>query len=303
MVENLTDKFGDFCAVNNISFSVKPGEIFGFLGANGAGKTTTIRVLCGLLIPTSGEVEVGGIKLQKGDEIAIKKDVGYMSQKFTLYDDLTVQENFSFLAKLRNLENETFVKRQKYLLDFISFKKPLNTFIYELTPGIKQQVSLAAAILHNPEVVFLDEPTAGTSPQMRARFWALIQELVKEGKTIFVTTHYMDEAEQCHRIALMHSGEILALDTPENLKKDKFPEKLYEFYPKQAINYSKIRDLRNNPEFSYFEPYGFRFHAVFNKESKSEKVENFKNELSKEFNIQETAPTIEDVFIRTIEEK
>lgn len=207
-VKNLTVQFGDFFAVNNISFSVDKGEIFGFLGANGAGKTTTIRVLCGLLIPTSGEIQAPG-----------KAKVGYMSQKFTLYNDLTVGENLDFIAALRKLDKQTYLKRRKELFDFISFDKPIKTMVQDLPGGIKQQVSLAAALLHNPEIIFLDEPTAGVSPASRERFWFLIKQLSQQGKTLFVTTHYMDEAEHCERIALMRDGKIIALDSPENLKK------------------------------------------------------------------------------------
>lgn len=231
-VSNLSVKFDDFYAVNNISFTVKKGEIFGFLGANGAGKTTTIRVLCGLLHPNAGTVAVGGIQYKTvSDEILIKQKVGYMSQKFTLYNDLTIAENLSFIASLRNLDHHAYIKRRDFILNFISFNKSLKTFVRELPGGIKQQVSLAAAILHDPEIVFLDEPTSGVSPAMRARFWALIRDLAKLGKTIFVTTHYLDESEQCERIALMRNGEIIALDTPHNLKTRFFPEKILGINP------------------------------------------------------------------------
>lgn len=175
-VSELTVKFGDFVAVNNISFSVGTGEIFGFLGANGAGKTTTIRVLCGLLVPTSGRVQISDVSFEEGSE-AMKSKVGYMSQKFTLYNDLTVDENFAFTASLRKLPRLTLNKRKDELLEFINFSKPTNTLVRDLPGGIKQQVSLAASILHDPEIVFLDEPTAGVTPAARARFWALIRAM------------------------------------------------------------------------------------------------------------------------------
>lgn len=207
-IDNLSVKFGDFLAVDHISFQVKKGEIFGFLGANGAGKTTTIRVLCGLLTPTSGTVSVPE-----------KSKVGYMSQKFTLYNDLTVAENLDFIAALRKLEQQTYVKHRQELFDFISFDKPIQTMVKDLPSGMKQQVSLAAALLHDPEIIFLDEPTAGVSSVSRERFWALIRQLAQQGKTLFVTTHHMEEAEYCERIAFMHEGKIIVLDSPENLKK------------------------------------------------------------------------------------
>lgn len=300
-VHDLAVIFGTFAAVNNITFSVSRGEIFGFLGANGAGKTTTIRVLCGLLHPTRGNVTVGGTAFtNKAAEIAIKRKVGYMSQKFTLYNDLTIEENLAFMASLRGLDTTTYLKRRDYILNFISFTQPLDSFVKSLPGGIKQQVALAAAILHDPEIVFLDEPTAGVTPAMRARFWALINDLARLGKTIFVTTHYMDEAEQCERIALMRSGKIIALDTPANLKTKTFPEKLYEFSPHTQVSYTDIQGLKNRPEFSYFEPFGLRFHAVFNQLPTTAALQQ---ELQQDFVVREIAPTLEDVFIRTTEEK
>lgn len=223
-VENLSVKYDDFYAVKNISFLVEEGEIFGFLGANGAGKTTTIRVLCGLLIPSEGKAVVGGVDVES-DPFAVKKKVGYMSQRFTLYDDMTVAENLSFAASLRKLDDNFFEEQKKRLLDFIHFAQSPDSMVRDLPGGIKQQVSLVASLLHDPEIVFLDEPTAGVSPAFRQRFWELIRQLAEAKKTVFVTTHYMDEAEQCGRIALMRDGELIALDTVDNLKKNSFPRK------------------------------------------------------------------------------
>ncbi len=295
-VSNLTVKFGDFTAVDNISFTVKRGEIFGFLGANGAGKTTTIRVLCGLLPPTSGEVSVGGVGFDTG-EMAIKRKVGYMSQKFTLYNDLTVEENLAFSASLRKLDRTTFLKRRDFILNFISFQRPLISFVKDLPGGIKQQVSLAASMLHDPEIVFLDEPTAGVTPAARARFWALIRDLAAQHKTIFVTTHYMDEAEQCDRIALMRTGRIVALDTPAELKKAVFPAQLYELDPRGKIDYARLQELRRDPGIEYFEAYGLRFHAAF----RSTMAAQLKSRLERDFHVREIVPTLEDVFIRIVE--
>ncbi len=300
-VSDLDVKFNEFYAVKNISFSVQKGEIFGFLGANGAGKTTTIRVLCGLLRPSGGSVTVGGIKYEtEMDEMNIKQKVGYMSQKFTLYNDLTIEENLTFMASLRNLSNHTYIHRRNFILDFISFNRSLKSFVRELPGGIKQQVSLAAAILHDPEIVFLDEPTAGVAPAMRAKFWSLIRDLANLGKTIFVTTHYLDEAEQCQRVALMRTGAIIALDTPNTLKTHFFPKKILEMTPKTEISYSKIIELQQHSEFKFFEPYGLRFHAEFDD---SEVALKLKNSLATAFEIKEINPTMEDVFIKAVEGK
>ena len=229
-VKNLTVKFGAFTAVDHISFHVHPGEIFGFLGANGAGKTTTIRVLCGLLEPTSGDVRVAGLDPKKGLE-AVKARVGYMSQKFTLYPDMTVDENLEFAAALHKIPPEIHKRRRKEGLEIIAFKAKTSQLVRELSGGTKQEVSLVAALLHDPEILFLDEPTAGVSPVSRSRFWSIIRGLSQRGKTVFVTTHYMDEAENCGRIALMRDGQIVALDNPANLKKNTFPEPLFELTP------------------------------------------------------------------------
>ncbi len=221
-VQNLSVRFGDYFAVKNISFTVRSGEIFGFLGANGAGKTTTIRVLCGLLVPTEGKTLVCGLDVQK-NSFDVKKKVGYMSQKFTLYDDMTVKENLDFAASLRKLDTKNFKEQKEKLLSFIHFRASEKTLVRELPGGVKQQVSLVASLLHDPELVFLDEPTAGVSPAYRQRFWVLIQELAKSGKTVFVTTHYMDEAEHCQRIALLREGALIALNSPLGLKQESFP--------------------------------------------------------------------------------
>jgi ABC-2 type transport system ATP-binding protein len=296
-VRNLTVKFGDFCAVDNVSFTVARGEVFGFLGANGAGKTTTIRVLCGLMRPSAGAGSVAGAALG-GDERAIKSRVGYMSQKFTLYDDLTVEENLSFIAGLRDLDSATYVQRRDHILKFIEFQRPLDSMVRDLPGGIKQQVALAAATLHDPEIVFLDEPTAGVTPAARARFWALIRDLAVRGKTLFVTTHYMDEAEQCDRIALMRTGQIIALDTPARLKTTTFPGELLELEPRATISYAAVQALRNHPGVAFFEPYGMRFHVALRPGAGADAL---RQELSQTFHVRAITPTLEDVFIRTVE--
>lgn len=233
-LRNLTVKFGDFAAVNDLSLSVEQGEIFGFLGANGAGKTTAIRVMCGLLLPTSGDVRIAGMDFSKGKN-AIKRKVGYMSQKFTLYDDLTVIENLNFKASMRKIPDALAKQRLESVFAFIGFTSGEDTMVRDLPAGVKQQVSLAATLLHAPEILFLDEPTSGVSPAVRARFWSLIRKLAGEGKTVFVTTHYMDEAEQCGRIALMRAGKLIALGSPAQLEKESYPSGLTDAGKKPTL--------------------------------------------------------------------
>lgn len=294
-VKNLSVQFGDFFAVKNITFDVKKGEIFGFLGANGAGKTTTIKVLCGVQRPTSGEVCVNGESYE--DITALKGQIGYMSQKFTLYDDLTVYENFSFNSSLRKLDRSFFQKRIKELLDFIGFEYPLHALVADLPGGIKQQVSLVVSMLHDPEVIFLDEPTAGVTPYYRNKFWDLIRTLSKKGKTVFVTTHYMDEAEYCDRIALMRTGEIIALDTPKNLKKKVFPEKLLEISNLDKAN-NVIEQLKEDKNILSLLPFGSRYHLIL-KDLAAHK--EFQLKYSHIFNVKEIEPNLEDVFVRLVE--
>jgi ABC-2 type transport system ATP-binding protein len=296
-VDGLTVKFGDFAAVKNVRFSVNRGEIFGFLGANGAGKTTTIRVLCGLLTPTEGIVRVAGCDFSDGG-LALKRKVGYMSQRFTLYDDLTIDENLLFASQLRKMDDTVFRRRRRELLDFISFKRDSKSLVKDLPGGLKQQVSLAAALLHDPEVVFLDEPTAGVTPASRERFWALIRQIAERGHTVFVTTHYMDEAEQCGRIALMRNGELIALDSPERLKHAAFPRGLIELEPRDDRVARAAARLEGHPALSLFEPYGMRYHVEV---ADQELWLGLKEELERDYFIHEIKPTLEDVFIRRVE--
>ena len=214
----LTKKFGSFTAVDNISFDVEKGEIFGFLGANGAGKTTAMRMLCGLIHPTSGEGKVAGYDIQKNSEM-IKKNIGYMSQKFALYDDLKVWENLRLYAGIYGMKDAQISKNIDALLDRLGFEKERNTMVSSLPLGWKQKLAFSAAIFHKPKIVFLDEPTGGVDPIARRQFWEMIYEAAASGITIFVTTHYMDEAEYCDRVSIMVDGRIEALDTPGNLKK------------------------------------------------------------------------------------
>ena len=215
--ENLVKRFGDFVAVDQVTLKVKRGEIFGFLGPNGAGKSTTIRMLCGLLSPTEGRATVGGFDLATQPE-SIKKTIGYMSQKFSLYDDLTVEENIDFFSGIYGVPLRLRHERKDYVLKMAGIADRATTMTRLLSGGWKQRLALGCAILHQPPILFLDEPTSGVDPIARRSFWNLIYELSEAGNTIFVSTHYMDEAEYCHRLALMYRGRIIALGTPAGLK-------------------------------------------------------------------------------------
>lgn len=217
-VRDLTKKFGRFTAVDKISFDVKKGEIFGFLGANGAGKTTAMRMLCGLSFPTSGTGSVAGFDVMKQAE-EIKSHIGYMSQRFSLYNDLTIWENMMLFAGIYGMSKQESEERALWLLDRLQFMSEKDTIVGSLPLGWKQKLSFVIATIHRPEVIFLDEPTGGVDPITRRQFWELIYEEAASGTTIFVTTHYMDEAEYCSRVSIMVDGKIEALDTPQELKK------------------------------------------------------------------------------------
>jgi ABC-2 type transport system ATP-binding protein len=214
----LTKKFADFTAVDHISFEVNKGEIFGFLGANGAGKTTAMRMLCGLLMPTSGEATVAGYDVYRQNE-KIKRNIGYMSQKFSLYEDLTVKENMKFYGGIYG-KSDAFIKQKtSFILDQLYLRAEADVLVRSLPLGWKQKLAFSVAIFHEPGVVFLDEPTGGVDPVTRREFWNMIYQAADSGITVFVTTHYMDEAEYCSRVSIMVDGRIEALDTPEQLKK------------------------------------------------------------------------------------
>lgn len=215
--EQLTKRFGAFTAVDRVSIEVHQGEIFGFLGANGAGKTTMIRMLCGLLRPTEGLGTVVGYDVYRQTE-EIKKNIGYMSQKFSLYDDLTISENIDFYGGIYGLQRALLQRRKENLIKQVGLESYLNNLTRDLPLGFKQRMALGCALLHDPPIVFLDEPTSGVDPKARRGFWDIIYQTVELGKTVFVTTHFMDEAEYCHRVSIMRNGQLIALDTPGNLK-------------------------------------------------------------------------------------
>ena len=217
VIDKLVKKFGDFVAVDNVSLRVERGEIFGFLGPNGAGKSTTIRILCGLLGPTSGTATVSGFDVGKLPE-NVKQSIGYMSQKFSLYEDLTVEENLDFFCGIYGVAKARREERKGYALKMAGLEAKREELTGRLAGGWKQRLALGCAILHEPPVLFLDEPTSGVDPVARRAFWDLIYDLSEGGQTVFVTTHYMDEAEYCHRTALLYGGKMIAMDTPRALK-------------------------------------------------------------------------------------
>lgn len=217
VIESLVKRFGSFVAVDHVSLEVEPGEIFGFLGPNGAGKSTTIRILCGLLTPTEGKALVHSLDVARQSE-DVKKSIGYMSQRFSLYDDLTVSENIDFFSGVYGVDPAKREQRKQFVLKMAGLEERKDSMTRILSGGWKQRLALGCAILHQPPIVFLDEPTSGVDPIARRQFWDLIYEMASEGTTVFVSTHYMEEAEYCHRLALMYQGRVIALGTPAELK-------------------------------------------------------------------------------------
>ncbi len=232
-VKNLVKKFGRFVANDNLNFEVRKGEIFGFLGANGAGKTTAIKILCGLWRPTSGEINVAGYDVYKQTN-EIKKHIGYMSQKFSMYEDLTIKENFRFYGGIYGLSSLQIKKKTIELLQRLGLEESQNKLLSSIPLGWKQKLAFSVAIMHEPQIVFLDEPTGGVDPITRRQFWDLIYETANSGITVFATTHYMDEAEYCDRVSIMVDGKIEALDTPANLKKEFKTDSMNDVFLKLA---------------------------------------------------------------------
>ncbi len=241
ITENLTKRFGHFTAVDAISFQVKKGEIFGFLGANGAGKTTAMRMLCGLSLPTSGKASVAGFDVFKQTE-DIKRNIGYMSQKFSLYEDLTVIENMRFYGGIYGKSDAFIREKTAYVLEELQLENEAKKLVKSLPLGWKQKLAFSVAIFHEPSIVFLDEPTGGVDPVTRREFWNLIYQAAEQGITIFVTTHYMDEAEYCNRVSIMVDGKIEALDSPTGLKQNFTAESMDEVFLKLARKATRTAD-------------------------------------------------------------
>ncbi|RME07931.1 MAG: ABC transporter ATP-binding protein [Anaerolineae bacterium] len=300
-VTSLTKRFGDFTAVDHISFEVQRGEIFGFLGPNGAGKTTTIRMILGLLAPDEGEIEVLGQDVRK-DPAGIRPRVGYMSQRFSLYNDLTVLQNLRFYGRAYGLSNRRLEERIAAALELADLKGREHIKTGELSGGWRQRLALGAAILHQPEVIFLDEPTAGVDPVSRRAFWDLLYRLIQQGVTIFVTTHYMDEAEHCHRLAFIQRGRIIALGSPSEIKAQKMSGQILEIAcqnPSQAMQVLLNAQKQQLLPVTDIELYGAMIHIVTPQpKAAGERIAALlsENHIALE-SIQTIEPTLEDVFI------
>jgi ABC-2 type transport system ATP-binding protein len=258
-VKSLTRRFGDFVAVSDVSFDVKAGEIFGFLGSNGAGKSTTIRMLCGLLRPTSGTAIVGGIDVGRDPE-GVKRRIGYMSQRFSLYEALTVDQNIAFFGGVYGLEGDRLAARRAMVLEMAGLQGRENTLAGDLSGGWRQRLALGCAILHEPSIVFLDEPTGGVDPLSRRRFWRLIDGLSRVGVAVLVTTHYLDEAEHCHRVAIIQSGKLAALGTVDELKSIFATRPIFELLSPRPVE--AMQALDRMPEVEKTSIFGTAVHAV-----------------------------------------
>lgn len=296
--DRLTRTFGDFKAVDNVSFTVRAGEVFGFLGPNGAGKTTTIKMLAGLLLPTSGHGSVAGFDMMTETE-AIKRSIGYMSQLFSLYADLTVEENITFFTGLYSVPRARRAERRDWVLEMAGLKEQRHRLTGDLSLGWKQRLALGCAVLHEPPVLFLDEPTSGVDPISRRSFWDLIYALAQQGTTVFVTTHYMEEAEYCNRLALMNRGRLVALDTPERLRSG-MKEPLFEIHTDNSPKGAEL--LRGAPEIIEVGLYGRALHVtVADAERGRAAIESALRAGGVGVEqIEQITPALEDVFIARV---
>ncbi len=299
-VKNLTKKFGSFTAVDNVSFTVEKGEIFGFLGANGAGKSTTIRMLCGLLSSTSGVAKVAGYDINKEPE-KVKANIGYMSQKFSLYDDLTVEENIEFFGGIYRLSEEKIIEREKWALEISGLTGKEKRLTRDLPGGWKQRLALGCALLHEPKIVFLDEPTGGVDPISRRNFWELINSLSEHNITVFVTTHYLDEAEYCNDIMLIQSGRIIAGGSPKELKTNYLTSPIAQVECSDPLLALEL--LENHDWLNEISMFGIYLHA--NLKNEKQGIKNIEKILKQNnidiIKINRITPSLEDVFIHLIE--
>jgi ABC-2 type transport system ATP-binding protein len=301
IVEGLKKDFGDFTAVNGVNFHVDKGEIFGFLGPNGSGKTTTIRMMLGLLPPTAGDVHVLNIPVNE-DPGALRAMVGYMSQHFSLYNDLTVEQNLRFYGTAYGLSNAELQDQMKVAVDLAGLGGREKVKTEALSGGWRQRLALSAAILHRPQVLFLDEPTAGVDPVSRREFWELLYKLAEDGVTVFVTTHYMDEAEHCHRLAFIQRGELIATGTPQTLKETMMEGRVIQIYPSdsaQTVQFLRKACEREELALGGVALYGAFVHVVLRDDSVDEhELEQYLNDAKVEFySVREIEPSLEDVFI------
>ena len=300
-VQNLEKKFGAFTAVNRINFEVKRGEIFGFLGPNGAGKSTTIRMLCGIITPTSGTGTVGGFDIMKEQE-KIKQNIGYMSQKFSLYDDLTVEENINFYAGIYKLSKHDRDERKEKIIKLAGIEAFRTSPTKTLSGGWKQRLALGCSLIHKPRIIFLDEPTSGVDPITRANFWGIIKGLAKQGVTVFVTTHYMDEAENCDRMTLIYKGTIIAMGTPEEMKTKFMKEEIIQIRVDEPEKWAeKLSAIEGVEESALF---GSAIHTVSPDAEKTMPLikKLFQKEGLKNYKIAKIKASLEDVFVSLIED-
>jgi ABC-2 type transport system ATP-binding protein len=300
VVRDLTRRFGAFTAVDRISFAVERGEIFGFLGANGAGKSTTIRMLCGLLEPTDGMAAVDGVDVSRDPE-EVKRRIGYMSQKFSLYEALTVEQNVRFFGALYGLDDDRIASRLKFVLEMAGLSARRRTRARDLAGGWRQRLALGCAILHQPRIVFLDEPTGGVDPVSRRQFWRLIEEMSRDGVTILVTTHYLDEAEHCHRIAIINAGRLAAIGTSRELKATFAERPIVEIRSSRPVDV--MQALEQTSEVEKTSIFGTAVHAVLR--SPDADLRRLKADLVDRglgiHGIEAVVPSLEDVFLDVVE--
>lgn len=300
IVKDLERRFGEFIAVNKVSFEVAKGEIFGFLGPNGAGKSTTIRMLCGILTPTGGTGTVAGFDIRTEPE-NIKAHIGYMSQKFSLYEDLTVEENIDFYSGIYRIAPEKKNERKEWVIEMAGLREHRHSRTDILSGGWKQRLALGCAILHEPPVIFLDEPTSGVDPISRRQFWDLIYELSGKGVTVFVTTHYMDEAEYCDRIGLIYRGELIAIGTPDTLKTEFMQEDILEVMCERPQD--AMESIEKTPGIKEVALFGKGLHVVTEEtESAMESIPDLLDKQGYKLSrIEKIVPSMEDVFVSLIE--
>ena len=299
-VENLEKKFGSFTAVDRINFEVKRGEIFGFLGPNGAGKSTTIRMLCGILSPTSGTGHVAGFDINREQEL-IKQNIGYMSQKFSLYDDLTVEENIDFYGGIYKVPKQHRKEREERIIQMAGIQEFRSNLTRTLSGGWKQRLALGCAIIHEPKIIFLDEPTSGVDPIARNNFWKLIKDMARQGVTVFVTTHYMDEAENCDRLALIYKGAIIATGAPAGLKVECMQEDVLKITVTDSQDWiERLKKLDFVKEVALF---GVALHAIVKDAGKATLIikDLFYKAGVRDFQIEKIQASLEDVFVSMIE--
>jgi len=301
-LDGLTKRFGPFTAVDHLTMNVEPGEIFGFLGANGAGKSTAIRMMCGLLSPTEGTGRVLGIDVARDPE-GVKRRIGYMSQRFSLYEDLTVKQNLRFFGGVYGLRGPRAREREEWAVGMADLQGKEDRLTRELPGGWKQRLALACAVLHEPKVVFLDEPTSGVDPLSRRRFWALIDEMSEDGVTVFVTTHYLDEAEYCHRLALIHAGRLAALGTVAELKDVFAGRAVLEV---TAPDLSGALEVLGEQDWALeTSVFGTRVHVVVRDADEGRKLVSsvLERKGNPPSSVERIVPSLEDVFIHHVEEE